>query len=300
MIELTFGESSGGALKVAKSMKQGDCVKMGVPGMFRGSRKERHEARKPYYWSGLTMEGSAGDVGVLMLVLDIGDISGMDIDMKRRKNELDMLYGDFQGVPDEMWNVYKHTLMRLDEAKATMEPVRIWVCDSSPAEMCGLYFFCDLMRTAKTPLSVVHVPERLERDNTISIYHSTGEIDPELLGSFTEYEEPISQLQRITYANIWRDLVNENAPLRTLINGNLMGVPEYFYDFALRANMPSGEFRVAQLIGKTLIQISGVSDRWLFLRIQAMLKSGELIMVSPATEDHPYSGVVKRSHETTV
>jgi len=53
---------------------------------------------------------------------------------------------------------------------------------------------------------------------------------------------------------------------------------------------------VAKLIGKTLNQISSVGDRWFFLRIQAMLQTGELISVSAATGDHPYSGVVKRSN----
>lgn len=91
-------------------------------------------------------------------------------------------------------------------------------------------------------------------------------------------------------------MVHENAPLRAVVNGSLIGVPKDFYDFALRANMPDGEFKVAQLIGKTLGQISGVGDRWLFLRIQAMLRSGELITVSAVTEDHPYSEVVKRNN----
>lgn len=74
-------------------------------------------------------------------------------------------------------------------------------------------------------------------------------------------------------------------------------MPEDFYDFALRANLPDGEFKVAELIGKTLCQISGVGDRWLFLRLAAMLQSGELIAVAEATEDHPYSGVLKRSNK---
>ncbi|MEA5022589.1 hypothetical protein SDC9_23729 [bioreactor metagenome] len=60
--------------------------------------------------------------------------------------------------------------------------------------------------------------------------------------------------------NTWLDLVRENAPLR--------------------AHMPEGEFRITWLIGSTLGQISGVVDRWLFLRVQKMLETGELIRVS--------------------
>lgn len=90
-------------------------------------------------------------------------------------------------------------------------------------------------------------------------------------------------------------MLRDNAPLRAIINGNVIGVPIDFYDFALRANMPDGEFRVAQLIGKSLNQIAGVGDRWLFLRIQAMIQSGELIEVSATTDDHPYLGVIIRN-----
>lgn len=35
------------------------------------------------------------------------------------------------------------------------------------------------------------------------------------------------------YALEWTDLVNENSPLRAVINGKLIGVPEDFYDFRI-------------------------------------------------------------------
>lgn len=299
MIELAFGESPAGALKLAKSMKQGERLNSAIA-VIGGTRKEQCEAKKPRIWSGITMGGSSADVEALTLELDIGDISDMDTDMNARKKLLEELFADFTGVPEVIWETNQHTLTRLQEAKATLEPVRMWICVSNPAELCGLYFVCRLMVDAQTPLSVVRVPEQIEKDNRIVSYRSTGEINPEVLGAYTEYEEPISELQRRTYANFWSDLVRENAPLRAVINGRLIGVPKDFYDFALRANMPEGEFKVAQLIGKTLSQISGVGDRWLFLRIKAMLQSGELIEVSATTEDHPYSGVVKRSNEIAV
>jgi len=203
-------------------------------------------------------------------------------------------------MPAVIWETNVHTLTRLQEAKATLEPVRMWICASNPAELCGLFFVCRLMVDVQTPLSAVRVPEQIEKDNSIISYRSTGEIDPEAFCAYTEYEEPISELRRRAHANIWSDLVRENASLRAVINGSLIGVPKDFYDFALRANMPDREFKVAHLIGKTLSQISGVGDRWLFLRIKAMLQSGELIAVSAATEDHPHSGVVKRSNEITM
>jgi hypothetical protein len=299
MIELAFGESAAGALKMAKSMKYGEPLN-GSAAVYGGTSKEQRETSKPRNWSGITMGGSPKDVAALTLALDIGDISDMDTGMNARKKSLDELFAHFPGASDGIWKTNQHTLTRLQDAKATLEPVRMWICVSNPAELCGLYFVCHLMVDAPIQLSVVRVPEQIEKDNSIISYRNTGEIKPEALGAFTKYEAPISDLQRRVYANIWSVLVRENAPLRAVINGSLIGVPEDFYDFALRANMPDGEFKVAQLIGKTLGQIPGVGDQWLFLRIQAMLQTGELIVVSAATGDYPYSEVVKRSNVIAV
>ena len=57
MIELAFGESAAGALKLAKSMKQGDHLN-GEIAVFGGTGKEQGEAVKPHYWSGTTMGGT--------------------------------------------------------------------------------------------------------------------------------------------------------------------------------------------------------------------------------------------------
>lgn len=277
-------------------MRHGECLN-GAIGVIGATGKKLLEAKKAPKWSGITMEGSAKDVEAFTLALDIGDISYMDTNMNARKKVLDYLFADFPGVSDEIWKTNQHTLTRLHEAKITLEPVRMWICTSNPAELTGLYFVCRLMVESKTPLSVVRIPEQIENDNGIINYHSTGEVNPEVLGALAEHAEPISDMQRTVYANIWNKLVRENDPLRAVINGSLVGVPKEFYDFYLRANIKDGEFMVAQLIGKTMSQIPGVSDRWLFLRIQDMLQSGELIEVSAVTDDHPYSAVVKGSNE---
>lgn len=294
MIELAFGESPAGALKLAKSMKQGDRLN-GATAVIGGTKKEQREAMKPRTWSGITMGGSSKDVEALTLALDIGDISDMDNDMSVRKKILDDLFADFFSVSDKIWETNQHALARLQESKSTLEPVRMWICNGNPEEQCGFYFVCRLMVDSKTPLSVVRIPDQIEKDNCIISFRSTGEIISEELSAFTTiYEKPINELLCKTYSNIWGYLVCENAPLRAVVNGSLISVPKDFYDFALRVNMPDGEFQVARLIGKTLSQISGVGDRWLYLRIQAMLQSGELIHVSTATADHPYSEIVKR------
>ena len=295
MIELAFGESPAGALKMAKSMKRGDILN-GVVAAFGGTEEERREAMKPRVWNGVTLDGIPNDVAALTLALDMGDISDMDTGMTARKEFLDTLFRDSPGVSDKVWETNQHTIERLLGAKETLEPVRIWICGCNPAELGGLYFICSLMAEARTPLSVVRVPEEIQKDNNIISYRGTGEIGPEEFSAYSEYEKPLSKAQRKIYANYWNILARENAPLRAVINGSLMSLPENFYDFALLANMPEEELKVARLIGNTLSQIPGVGDLWLFLRIQAMLRSGELILVSEAADGHPYSAVIKRSN----
>lgn len=296
MIEIAFGESAAGALKLAKSMKQGDKINSTIA-YIGANGKEQGEDEITCSWSGLTMGGSSTDVVALTLALDIGDISDIETEMNARKKLLDQMFENFPGASDAVWETNRLALARLQEAKKTLEPVRLWICSSDPAELSGLYFVCSLMSDSQTPLSVVCIPEEIEKDNCIINYRSTGEVAPKAIGAFAKDEEPISELKRRVYSDIWSRLVRENAPLRAVINGKLMSVPKDFYDFGLRANMPDGEFKLAMLVGKTLIQIPGIGDQWLLLRIKNMLESGELIMVSESTDDNPYSAVVKQDRK---
>lgn len=296
MIELTFGESPAGALKLAKSRKQGENVG-GAVAVFGGTKNEQREAMKLHRWSGMTMEGSSKDVIALTLELDIGDISEVDTDISKPRKVFDNLFTDF---PEEIERIEKqnqYAMLRLQEAKTSLEPIRMWISTSDPAEMCGMYFICHLMSESQTPLSVVSIPTQLERDNSIIWYRSTGEVDAEKFGAFAEYEEAVSVLQRSAYAGIWRSLVFENAPLRAIINGCVISVPIEFYDFTLLANISEEPIRIGQLIGKIIGQVPGVGDCLLYLRIEALIQSGELIKLSVGTGDHPYSVVIKRNDE---
>ena len=102
MIELAFGESAAGGLKLAKKMKQGNHI-AGAIVMTGGTGKELQEAKQPHYCSSTTMGGGSKEVEALTLALDIGDISDMDTDMNARKKQLDALFEDFPGVPDAIW-----------------------------------------------------------------------------------------------------------------------------------------------------------------------------------------------------
>ncbi len=287
MIELTFGESPAGALKFAKSMKKGEKLQ-GAVSVFGGTPKERRDALRPRIWTGADLKGSPKDVFPLTLALDIGALSD---NIGDRLSVLQNLFGRYDGAAEEMAAGNRRTLSRLEEAIDAHEAVRAWVSNCNPAELCGLYFICDLLRDAEVPLSVVFTPVIQENGNTIVQYGGTGEIPPEAFGDLAGNEKRISISCKRFYADLWRDLIRENAPLRAVINGKVMSVPEDFYDFVLMANMPEGKFVAARVLGKALTQMPGVGDTWLYLRLQKMIKSGRLEEIAPPSDDHPYSGI---------
>lgn len=271
MIELTFSDSTAGTLKLAKQLiqdKQGSVSPLA--------------------------EGSPEDVLPMALDLDLGDVSEIDNSMDVRKRMYDSLFADLPGVSEEIMKINQRAFARLREAAKKSESVRMWVCASDPSELCGLYFVCHLFSDSPASLSVVRVPGEFVRHPKLIFYRSTGEIALKDFETLSEYDEPLGTQQREFYAQFWRELAAENAPLRAVLNGRVLGVPEDFYDFALRDSFPDGEFRTAQLLGNALNKLPGVGDSWLYQRVKHMLASGELVEVSPPTADYPYSGMLKR------
>lgn len=72
----------------------------------------------------------------------------------------------------------------------------------------------------------------------------------------------------------WERLREENAPLRAVVNGRVMGVSEDFYDPVLRRCLTEKPQKVANVLGQALVQLSGVGDWLLARRLRAMAEAG--------------------------
>jgi hypothetical protein len=264
MIELAFGESAAGALKAA----QHRSLMVSEPHL----------------------------VLVMTLYPEIGEIAPLEDSLDLRQTVLESLFADFPGVAAEIWQSNLATFARLQAACSTSEPVRVWICAGNPMEICSLYFLCDWLKDSPCPLSVVQIPQPIEREDHLVEVHGVGEIVPSEFASLLKYETPLDAVKRTLYTYLWALLSQENAPLRVVLNGSVISVPADFYDFSLRANFPDQEVRVAQVIGRTLNQTPGANDRWLYLRLQAMIQAGEIIEVSAPTNDSPYSGILQRKY----
>lgn len=71
----------------------------------------------------------------------------------------------------------------------------------------------------------MELPEYLENaeNNTIRKYHNWGEMSEEQFSSFLDLQRELSKNERRMFGQKWTELVEDNSPLRAVINHELMG-----------------------------------------------------------------------------
>lgn len=197
----------------------------------------------------------------------------------------------------------RKNLDRLLPAAKSGEPLRIWT-DLSPEYACGLcWLMAQLQRTgADCPVTVIPLP-LLEagQDGTAVQYRGWGEVSPGEWHRFLPLERPLAPMARHVLAKTWRRLEQENAPLRAVVNGQLVSVREDSYDgFLLTALDGMGEFfRESELLGRMLAQYPRASGgaEYLHRRVDALLSAGLLEQLVPEEPGRPWSRVLRRAGE---
>ncbi|MDE6727518.1 MAG: DUF1835 domain-containing protein [Oscillospiraceae bacterium] len=252
MIEVLFGESEAGAMKVAlQSGKLGS------------------------------------DVICLGFALEIGDIKKPVTSEYRTKLLYNLLYQEQWGEDIEMKNelkalgkAYSKELDKLFEHLDSGEPIRIWY-DSAPYSMCGLLWLCGELKDRECSVSTVRLPHVTIKGNTAVSYASWGEVPPNRFAYFLNRERALSSAEIMVYAHYWSELMRENAPLRAVVNGSVMSVPASFYDFLIWKNLDDTPVREAVLIGKVLSEDHiGVGDWWYAYRIDKFIAQNRIKIVN--------------------
>ena len=100
-------------------------------------------------------------------------------------------------------------------------------------------------------------------------------------------------------AQEWALLAAQNAPLRAVVNGRLVSVPEDFYDcFVLEVlRAQPQKFREAEAIGRLLCTLRpGVSDGFAARRIEALVRKGLLEEIEGPRPGRPvYDRVLRKT-----
>lgn len=293
MLGVVFSDSAKGTMKEAKSYNKEHMLN-GAMGYI-GKKPSKKELKKRL--EGEAVGGSSEDVVCIGFNLDIGDITG-GIDSEERKNEFIRLFGsvDFESMEiKRFFNSQREDFEKLLVTAKSGEPIRIWK-SNTPFSACAFAFLCDALQNIECKINVVLLPEYWETaDNTIQSCADWAELMPSELYKFLSLEREITNIEKRVQGRLWNDLKAENAPLRALVNGKLISVPEDFYDHIIIKNIPDQEFVMAQLIGIVLGKYSlGIGDSWYALRIKKMIAENKLKIVADKDVSHPYGKILKK------
>jgi hypothetical protein len=250
MLEVVFSDNMKGAMKMAKNYNEKSMIGGAIG--YIGKKPSKYELKKRF--EGKAIGGNSQDVVYIGFSLDVGDISGQ-IDGCERKNVFQKVWGcvDFdERETEKFFHMQREDLEKLVTTATQGTPIRIWK-SNAPYSACAFAFVCDVLRNIDCKTSVVSLPKYRKIDeNTIESYSNWGEISPGQFYSFLPLERELPNIEKHMESNLWQNLKAENAPLRAVVNGNLISVQEDFYDHIIIKNIPDEEFVMAQLIGRIL------------------------------------------------
>lgn len=280
MIEVLFGESETGSMKAAKSTVISG--KTDGPTSIWTAGKKKFPHRESEGW----ISGTAEEVICLGFMLDIGDIKE-PVDSRYRKNLIFSMYAQEQWGKDsemdaeleKLADIYVQELVRLEKYLEGGESIRIWYSDA-PYSRCGFYSLCKMLQKYDNDIYSVKLPEYKVHTDSISLYQNWGEISAEEFASFLPYEKKMSKEEVRMYAIQWSSLVEDNSTLRAVVNGEVIGVPEEFYDFLIWKELTKEPIKEARLIGNILghWRVS-IGDWWYAGRIEYFIKQGKIKVV---------------------
>ena len=182
MIEVLFGDSEAGSMKVAKNTIITSKID-GPTSVWIGGKKKPPE-RENCGW----IEGTTEEVICLGFLLDIGDIRE-DVGSEYRKHLIYSMYVQEQWGRDEEMNAeimtlcdrYCSEMERLRTYLADGATIRVWYSDA-PYSRCGFYHLCANLQKCRNEISAVKLPEyKVRSDNSIISYKNWGEVAAEEL-----------------------------------------------------------------------------------------------------------------------
>lgn len=305
MLEIVFGDSALGGLRAAVGYREGcfvDVLILHEDGSaptedeIAEARRELEDRQRKERAESVPMEGDPGDFFGFSLNLSVGDISEDTPGPLRQaalEEQIDRNFPGTDGIALFLMEQARENLNTLRSRIAAGEPARIWYSDQ-PDEMCGLcWLLAQLADVGGSVYGVKLPPWQINPDGTLSTYTGWGDILPGKWAAFLPLTRELPEQARRYYTGIWRQLQEENAPLRAVVNGKLRSVPENLFDDDIRREIGKmGErFMEARLIGSVLGKYQpGVGDMWIHARIEAMVRTGELEAVpsTPKQDKVPY------------
>ena len=283
MIDVLFAESEAASMRAAKSTVIYSKID-GPTSVFIAGKKKPPE-KEHSGW----LEGNAGDVVCFGYRLDIGNIQE-DIEGHYRKN---LIFSLLNMENEKETQDYADSYMQMQKIKIYLEAgesIRIWYSDA-PYSRCGLYHLCNILNCYENEIYLVKLPEYVVHGKTICFYKNWGEVAAEEFAGFLSGERIVSKEELRMYASLWNELVEDNSPLRAIVNGKMIGVPEDFYDFMILNRITTKPIKECRLIGDIIgHNQASIGDWWYAKRIQHFIEEGLIKVLEDA--EKPYARLI--------
>ena len=197
MIEIVFGESACGSLKIAqtygKGKYRGSAVSIfmrhedgSVPSSdeMKKAQLQAQEQERIAWENAIPLGGKSSDVYCFDMALSVGDISDNGIGEQRKnifKKMLSVCFvEDLDYQVEEKIQKIKTTLSSVIERYVAGEEVRIWY-SYNPDELCGMYWLMKQLRplNCQTTIYLVKLPTwEYGKENTMTSKIAWGEVSP--------------------------------------------------------------------------------------------------------------------------
>ena len=317
-MEVVFSESAAGCLSVAAHKRKftdaiSSAIIVGVAEENQSQNQEEiqkivkeSEQKERINWeSMIPLEIERNDIFCFPLSLSFGDITEQEIGEQREKALkclVNFYPDDVKPAALEMLSTAKKNLKELFCRAKKGESIRNWTSDT-PDETCGFYWLINQLKSIgfeNLDINYIKLPDfHVMPDGTVVIYSGWEEVAPHQWGNLARLGQKLPANYMYALSFRWDQLKQENAPLRAVVNRQLVSVPEDFYDsFIFRElNKQQDEFMEAYLIGKVLGNYSlGIGDSFLALRIEKFIKDGILQPITKAkSEDPSYHRMLRKA-----
>lgn len=144
----------------------------------------------------------------------------------------------------------------------------------------------------------VLVPEPERPGSVVASLTGWGEVEPPQFGRLAALGRTLPAGELRALAQQWRLLQRENAPLRAVLNGRLLSLPETIYDPLIWREIEAqgAQFQEAVVVGRVLGRYQlGIGDGFCAQRIEAFIRQGLLQPVTePGPDEAAYHRILRR------
>lgn len=236
------------------------------------------------------------DVLPLDLHLNYGILDGDIIEIQTKRN-VDTLKYFYKTVTEkELQREYKKELKKAYKAQEKLkdllsegQEIRLWLSNNAN-DRCGLYWFCDLVKDFENKISVVFCPgyEYDDIKNKTSENRNWASFsNPYFMAEFVEKSQVLNKNEILVYSQTWKHLIEENAPLRILVDDSIVGVKEDFFDNVILSFVSNEPKSQSFVMGKMLGKWQGGCDvAFISERIERLIEFGKIKVCEEKTDDN--------------